>query len=60
MRISSENEFVTKMKKIVQVRFFAIWLSWKDVSASNNFEDSSTNNFEKFNDLSLNKFESFL
>ena len=60
MRISDKNEFMTKMKKIVQVKFFAMWLSRKNVNISNNFKDLFTNNFKKFNDLFSNKFKSFL
>jgi len=60
MRINNKNKFVTKIKKIVQIRFSTIWLSWKNISVSNNFKDSSINNFEKFNNLFSNKFENFL
>ena len=60
MRISDENKFVTKIKKIMQVKFFAIWFSRKNVNVSNNFEDLSTNNFKKFNNLFSNKFKNFL
>ncbi len=60
MHTSSESEFVTKTKKIVQSRFFAICFLRNNISISNNFKDLSMINFKKFDNLFSNKFESFL
>ena len=60
MRINNKNKFVTKIKKIIQNKFFAICFSYNNINIFNNFEDLFIIIFKKFDNLFLNKFENFL